>query len=88
MTIEYCSFPALFPGQPTWLHGTLDAIDNGDYVVHTATGKLLSIQADGRFEEREPTAIGSWERCRPDPNINVLRYRTTVVPYAIPYRAA
>jgi hypothetical protein len=88
VNIRYEDAPALFPGTRTWLPGTLDAVDGGDYVVHKPNGTLLSVQSDGSYQERPHDAVGAWERCQKDPDLDVLHYRGTGVPYAIVYEGA
>lgn len=81
MNIEYASQPCFFPGTFTWLPGTFDAATGG---ITKPNGKVLSVQPDGSFEERDAIG-GSYEQFRRDPAINVL-WVTPNAPYAIPYR--
>jgi hypothetical protein len=91
--IEYQDRPVFFGGgsDPKWLKGQLTSTANGssgDFVVKLPNGRILSVQPNGSYQDREPQAAGPWELCSVDPTINVLRFTKTVAAYAIAYRAA
>lgn len=89
MQIAYQDRPVFFSNvaSPLWLPGSLDAVDGG-HVVTLPTGRVLSVQPDGSFQDRDPGTAGAYEVCQIDPAINVLRFNPAGVPYAVVYRAA
>jgi hypothetical protein len=84
MQIQFQNKPALM-GADGWLQGDLQAVDNGDSVIVLPNGRVFSLQPNADYSDRDPGTKGVWERCRPDPSINVLRFNPGL-PYAIVYR--
>lgn len=89
MTIDYQDRPVFFgaASTPTWLRGELTEVDGG-FVVTLPNGRILSVQPDGRYEDRDANAAGPWELCRPHSSLNVLQFTLADVPLSVVYRAA
>lgn len=85
MNIFYWNACAFIEQGTKWVPATLDK--HGDhYVVTNLDGSVLSIQPDGTQQTRPPGTDAIWEQCSVDPNINVLHYSGTGVPYQLVYR--